>query len=193
LSASGRLCYPRFGRRSAVSPVWLTISVERPRDQRLKDPYTLAAVRSNAWVDDPRTDNGWLRLVLWSLNGGFSLVLNARKAAMAGPVDGRPLQRQAPGQAWSARAPQRSPEPRCTPHRSLAGSPLGSHGRSLAHATCSHPIAAGGGAPARGMRAVHTRRRPQTGQHSGCASPRAAHARCQSPGWGTSTGPWPSC
>jgi hypothetical protein len=77
--------------------------------------------------------------------------------------------------------------------RVLAGSSPRSHGRSLPHATCSHSVTAGGGTPARGRSAVHTSRCPQTGQHSGCASPRAAPARCHSHGGGASTGPWPNC
>ena len=78
-------------------------------------------------------------------------------------------------------------------YRSLTGSPPLSFGRSLPHATCSPSLSAGGGTPTRGMSAVHTSRCPQTGQRSGCASPRSAHARCQSQGGGASTGPWPSC
>ena len=38
-------------------PCQLTIRVERPRDQRLDDPPTPAAVRSNAWLDCPPTES----------------------------------------------------------------------------------------------------------------------------------------
>jgi hypothetical protein len=43
-----------------------TIRVERPRDQRLKEPHTPAAVRSNGWLDDPRTEPGTTGL--WNLD-----------------------------------------------------------------------------------------------------------------------------
>jgi hypothetical protein len=41
-----------------LSPRRLTIRVERPRDRRVKAPPAPAAVRSNAWLDDPRTEYG---------------------------------------------------------------------------------------------------------------------------------------
>jgi len=44
----------------------LTIRVERPRDQRLQEPPTLTAVRSNGWLDDPRTESGTTGL--WKLD-----------------------------------------------------------------------------------------------------------------------------
>jgi hypothetical protein len=43
-----------------------TIRVERPRDQRLKEPHAPAAVRSNGWLDYPRTESGTTGL--WNLD-----------------------------------------------------------------------------------------------------------------------------
>jgi hypothetical protein len=43
-----------------------TIRVERPRDPRLQEPRTLTAVRSNGWLDDPRTESGTTGL--WKLD-----------------------------------------------------------------------------------------------------------------------------
>jgi len=107
---------------------------------------------------------------------------------------GRSAPKSAGGEAGVERTGMQAPLG--TLHRayqSLTGSPPRSPGHSPLHATCSHSRPAGGGTPTRGMSAVHTRRRPQTGQHSGCVSPRSAHARCHSHGGSASTGPWPRC
>jgi hypothetical protein len=58
--------------------------------------------------------------------------------------------------------------PRGRPDPSLLGPPPTVHDRVPPHATCSHPDSAGGGTPARGMRAVHT---------SGCPQPCGAEGK----------------
>lgn len=89
-------------------------------------------------------------------------------------------------------AQARTQTPLCRAHRSQVGWPRVSHNGSLPHATCSHPVSAGGGIPALGIRAVHASRCPQTGQDPGGPSVHASPSRGPSQGGGISTGTWPN-
>ena len=80
-----------------------------------------------------------------------------------------------------------------SPHESQRGPPSTFHHRPAPHATCALSVSAGGGTPARGMRAVHTSGCPQTGHRAAGASPHASPARGPSRGVGSATGPWPPC
>ena len=144
---------------------------------------------------------GWTARRLRVGSGCAPMELGARSHPSITPSHGAnrlPPGRSAPTSAGGEAGVERTgmQAPLGTLHRayqSLTGSPPRSPGHSPLHATCSHSRPAGGGTPTRGMSAVHTSRCPQTGQRSGCASPRSSQTLCQSKGGGASTGPCPSC